>query len=170
MGRLIWITGLPGSGKTTLGDSLVKVLRKSGETVFHLDGDQLRDAIKIPIGYDLNSRKLLARSYQALSKLLIQQNFSVVVTTVSMFHEIHSTNRLIFQTYFEIFLDVSLESRIFSDREILYSESINVPGIDQRVEFPTNPHLTLRIDEVRSRQDWLNQTISLLELEKVYDI
>jgi adenylylsulfate kinase-like enzyme len=169
VGRLIWITGLPGSGKTTLGDSLVKALRESGETTVHLDGDQLRDAIKIPIGYDLNSRKLLARSYQSLSKLFIQQNFSVVVTTVSMFHEIHSTNRYTFQNYFEIFLDVTLESRILSDRETLYLESTNVPGKDQQVELPLNPHLTLRIDEVRGRQDWLNQTISLLKLEKVYD-
>ncbi len=166
MGRLIWITGLPGSGKTTLGDSLVKVFRESGETIVHLDGDQLRDAIKIPIGYDLNSRELLARSYQSLSKLLIQQNFSVVVTTVSMFHEIHSSNRVLFQNYYEIFLDVELEFRIRSNREDLYSESMNVPGASQTVELPKNPDLTLRVDELLGRQDWLVQTINFLESKK----
>jgi adenylylsulfate kinase-like enzyme len=166
VGRLIWITGLPGSGKTTLGDSLVKVFRESGETIVHLDGDQLRDAIKIPIGYDLNSRKLLARSYQSLSKLLIQQNFSVVVTTVSMFHEIHSSNRVLFQNYYEIFLDVELDFRIRSNRENLYSKSMNVPGASQTVELPRNPDLTLRVDEVLGRQDWLVQTVNFLESNK----
>lgn len=169
MGRLIWITGLPGSGKTTLGDSLVKVLREAGEAIVHLDGDQLRDAIKIPVGYDRNSRNLLARSYQALSKLIIQQNLSVVVTTVSLFHEIHTTNRELFQNYYEIFLDVDLEFRITSNRENLYSKSINVPGASQVVEFPKNPDLILRVDEVRGRQDWLDQTINFIELNKYDD-
>ena len=169
MGRLVWITGLPGSGKTTLGFALVEKLRMLGEIVIHLDGDQLRSAIKIPIGYDLNSRKLLARSYQSLSKIILEQNVSVVVTTVSMFHEIHSTNRILFQNYYEIFLDVDLESRILSDREILYSHSKNVPGTSQEVEPPKNADLTLRIDKFLGRQKWLDQVISLLESEDKYD-
>lgn len=169
MGRLIWITGLPGSGKTTLGLALVNKLRMAGENVVHLDGDQLRDALKIPIGYDLNSRKLLAHSYQSLSKLIFDQNFSVVVTTVSMFHEIHATNRDLFRNYYEIFLEVDLESRILSNREELYSKPINVPGASQTVELPKNPHLTLRVDKVLGRRDWLNQTVNLLQFERKHD-
>jgi adenylylsulfate kinase-like enzyme len=169
VGRLVWITGLPGSGKTTLGIALVEKLRMSGEIVIHLDGDQLRNAIKIPTGYDLNSRKLLAHSYQSLSKLILEQNVSVVVTTVSMFHEIHSTNRSLFQNYYEIFLDVDLEFRILSDREMLYSESKNVPGSSQEVELPKNADLTLRIDKFLGRQKWLDQAISLLESEDKHD-
>ncbi len=169
MGRLIWITGLPGSGKTTLGFAVAEKLRILGETVLHLDGDQLRNAIKIPIGYDLDSRRLLAQSYQSLSKLIVDQNVSVVITTVSMFHEIHSSNRLIFENYCEIFLDVDLESRILSSREVLYSKSTNVPGSSQEVQLPKNPHLILRIDKFFGREKWLDQSISLLETKVKYD-
>lgn len=159
MARLIWITGLPGSGKTTLGDSLTNYLRRDGVTVAHLDGDQLREAIALRKGYDTETRLSFAKSYQALARILIQQEITVVMSTVSMFREIYETNRAEFADYFEVFLDVDFETRISSQREKLYSEIEFVPGVNQIVDSPTNSDLVLSAKTNAERSTWLEALI-----------
>jgi adenylylsulfate kinase len=159
MARLIWITGLPGSGKTTLGASLTNYLRQIGMTVAHLDGDQLREAIALREGYDSETRLSFAKSYQALAKILVSQEITVVMTTVSMFREIYETNRAEFANYFEVYLDVDFETRISSQRETLYSRLEFVPGINQKVDLPIDSDLVLSASSNAERSTWLETLI-----------
>jgi adenylylsulfate kinase-like enzyme len=163
MARLIWITGLPGSGKSTLAANLTAYLRKNGLTVVHLDGDQLREAIAVRRGYDTETRLNFAKSYQAISKILISQNISVVMSTVSMFKEIYESNRSDFHDYFEIYLDVDLETRSLSGRKELYSKVEFAPGVNQHVDPPTDSHLVLRANSMADRSTWLKTLIFKLE-------
>lgn len=159
MARLIWITGLPGSGKSTLGASLTHYLRHKGMAVVHLDGDQLREAIAVRHGYETETRLSFAKSYQAIAKILISQDITIVMSTVSMFKDIYETNRAEFLDYFEVYLDVDFETRISSDREDLYSKAEFVPGVNQEVDLPTNSDLVLRANSKADRSNWLGTLI-----------
>ena len=59
-GRLIWITGLAGSGKSTIAKALTSALKDQGEFVVYLDGDLLREAFGNEYGYDRATRQMLS--------------------------------------------------------------------------------------------------------------
>ena len=63
---VIWITGLPGSGKTTIAKQLLERLSSEKSTPIHLDGDELRVLFGSSIGYSLAERRKLASQYSRL--------------------------------------------------------------------------------------------------------
>jgi adenylylsulfate kinase-like enzyme len=164
MSRVVWITGLPGSGKTTLAKLLQNELKARGEFSVLIDGDDIRALLGNKYGFDRNSRESLARIYQDITAFLIRQDVSVIVSTVSLFHWIYESNREVFQNYFEIFLDVDQNSRIASGRAMLYGSISNVPGVSQEIQLPINPNLILALDSSGSRDHWVDSV-----LEKLYN-
>lgn len=140
-GRVIWITGLSGSGKTTLAKALQKEIPGS----ILLDGDELREALGAANqGFDVESRKNLAKTYARLAGLLARQGFIVLVATISLFHELHAWNRENLPNYLEVFLDVSEEERRKRDPKGLYAANVpNMAGKQTKAEFPEHPHLRL---------------------------
>jgi adenylylsulfate kinase-like enzyme len=165
MQRVIWITGLPGSGKSTLAVSLQDELKKNGEISVRLDGDEMRTVMHNGVNFDRDSRLSLAKSYQQLAKIIVKQQVSVIVSTVSLFFDIHDSNRELFENYFEVFLDVDQDTLAVGDRGWLYSGNQDVPGVNQAIEIPRNPNLHLKIDPDFGRDLWLPTL--LLELKKM---
>lgn len=162
---VIWITGLPGSGKTTLAASLKLHLASKGLQVIHLDGDQLREAFNAHHILDIDGRKKLANSYQKLTKLINDQGFTVIVSTVSLFSEIFSTNRELFQKYFEIFLNTDQGLLIAGPRKKQYEEKDNVYTKNISPEFPTDSNLILFATKSEDRSKWLNSVILQIDSE-----
>ncbi|MBK9090356.1 MAG: adenylyl-sulfate kinase [Holophagales bacterium] len=152
---VVWITGLSGAGKTTLAKAVAAGIRRRGLSAIHLDGDAVRKAIDDPhVGYDRESRIRNARRISHLAALLERQGLVVVVSTMSLFHEIHDLNRSLFGAYFEVFLQVDVETLKRRDARGLYSRAAkghetNVAGVDLAAEFPREPHLVISNDEHR---------------------
>jgi adenylylsulfate kinase-like enzyme len=148
-GRVIWITGLSGAGKSTIARATAEYLRDQGEIPVLLDGDAVRAAIRDPhIEHDPASR--LANAYRIcrLAKLLADQGHTVIVATMSIYHEIHSWNRCNCPNYFEVWVEVDLDALQSRDARGLYSrakngETSNIPGLDLGYELPLNPDLIL---------------------------
>lgn len=144
-GRVIWLTGLSGSGKTTLATALQAKLPDS----ILLDGDSLREVLaNVQGGYDRESRKKLAFTYARLAGLLACQGFTVIVATISLFHELHAWNRENLPNYLEVFLDVPLKVRQARDPKGLYAGEKkgairDMAGSAGEAEFPLKPHLRL---------------------------
>lgn len=162
-GRVIWITGLSGSGKTTLASALRKTLEGS----ILLDGDSLREVLGSGNkGFDAASRKNLAMTYSKMARLLANQGFIVIVSTISLFHEIHAWNRVNLPGYLEIFLDVPEHVRKARDPKGLYAAEklglINdMAGKVGPVEFPLSPDIHL--DETCSVENALMKIHDFLE-------
>ncbi|NDY56127.1 adenylyl-sulfate kinase [Desulfovibrio sulfodismutans] len=145
-GQVIWITGFSGSGKTTLAKELLKHLG----TAILLDGDELREALaSVQGGFDCESRLRIAHVYARLARLLARQGHTVVVATISLFHELHDWNRENQPGYLEVWLDVPEEERRRRDPKGLYAAAscVQTPQMaDLDVyQTPRSPHLTLRL-------------------------
>ena len=143
-GRVIWITALSGAGKTTLARALLEHLPEA----ILLDGDELREALDTAhSGFDAESRKKLALTYARLARLLARQGKTVIVATISLFHEVHDWNREHLPGYFEVFLDVPQEICRNRDAKGLYaaehSGETKMVGSSISVEFPEQPHLVV---------------------------
>lgn len=145
---IIWLTGLSGAGKTTIGQILSKKINSKSPCVF-LDGDAIRAIVGDPhIGHDRQSRLANAYRIAKFAQHFESQGFHVVVSTMSLFHEIHDWNRKNFKKYFEVLIESSLEHLKKNDDKGLYGlaakgELKNVVGHDLPAEKPLNPDLVI---------------------------
>ncbi|HEG0462003.1 TPA: adenylyl-sulfate kinase, partial [Campylobacter jejuni] len=140
-GVLVYITGLSGSGKTTLAKELQKELILQNIYPILLDGDELRACIN-NANYDIKNRMEMAMFYVKIAKMLYNQGFIVILSTISMFDSIREFNRNSFQNYLEIFLDVSFEIRKKRDSKNFFKNKMeNMAGIDQILELPKKSHI-----------------------------
>ena len=149
---VVWLIGLSGSGKTTLAQSLVDYLRKEGETVVHLDGDQCRQIWGDDLGFSLDDRRRNASRVTSLCEMLESQGFYVVCSILSIFEDSRELNRQTYSRYYEVFLDVSLEQLRKRDSKGLYSSYEkgtirNVVGLDIGFDLPRKPDLIIKNDK-----------------------
>ncbi len=147
-GRVFWITGLSGTGKTTLGRELWGRLRAAGRPATFLDGDALRSVIAEDLGHSADDRRRSAMRNARLSRLLAEQGADVVCATISLFHEVHRWNRENIPGYREIYLRVPIDELRRRDSKGIYSgaqrgDVRHVVGLDVPAEVPEAPDLVL---------------------------
>src|SRR5580704_8681869 len=147
-GRVFWITGLSGAGKTTLGRELWKRMRSAGRPVAFLDGDTLRSAIAEDLGHNADDRRRSAMRNAKLCRLLAEQGTDVVCATISLFHEVQRWNRDNIAGYREIYLRVPMDELRRRDSKGIYARAENgngrdVVGLDVLAETPEAPDLIL---------------------------
>jgi adenylylsulfate kinase-like enzyme/phosphohistidine swiveling domain-containing protein len=145
---VFWITGLFGSGKTTVGRELWRRLRAAGCSVIFLDGDELRAAIAEGLGHSAGDRRQSAMRNARLCRLLAAQGSDVICATISLFHEVQSWNRENIPGYREIYLRVPLTELQRRDSKGLYAagqrgDTQDIVGLGVPAEVPEAPDLVL---------------------------
>ena len=166
-GTVYWITGLAGSGKTTIGNALYYKMKKQSSVVL-LDGDVLKDIVgerrSEKIGYTKEERLARAKRYSLLCKMLSDQGINVIICTIAMFDEVREWNRENFSCYIEVFLNVSMEVLKKRDKKGLYlhvKKEDEVPGVHYEPEFPKNPDLILNTDGSISIQECVKRILGI---------
>ncbi|MDA3967585.1 MULTISPECIES: adenylyl-sulfate kinase [Helicobacter] len=163
-GLVIWLCGLAGSGKSTIGRALSQKLREKIPNVVYLDGDELRDLLGA-YGYDREGRIEVALKRSKFAHFLSSQGQVVVVTTISLFDEIYQYNRETLKNYLEVYVKCDLEELKRRDQKGLYSKALNgeirdVVGIDIAYDNPNadvvienseQNNLDKKLDEILKR-------------------
>lgn len=162
-GKLVWITGLAGTGKTTLALKVYEKLKKKHLNVVHLDGDTMREVLGGDYGHDLEDRKRTARIYARLAHMLTSQGINVIVSTISLFHEIHDYNAKNSKRYVEVLVQVSDEELKKRNKKGLYTDGSDVMGVHQKPEFPKKPTIVLKNDSLSDLEKNIQEVISVFE-------
>jgi len=145
---VVWLSGLSGSGKTTLSKLLYKRLEQNLPNLVLLDGDDLREALNISPGFDLESRRLNSIRYARLCQLLDAQGIHVICCAVSIDPDAQAENRKKINNYIEVLVDVPLEVLRQRDPKDIYRRADegllqNVSGVDIPFVAPRDPHLVI---------------------------
>ena len=143
-GRVYWLTGLSGAGKTTIGRLWYEDLRARGVPAVFLDGDELRQVFGDDLGFTEADRRKSAMRNARLCALLGRQGLTVVCCTISMFHSVRAWNRANIPGYYEVYIEASMDTLRRRDQKGLYSQNVdNVAGVGLQVELPEAPDLVL---------------------------
>lgn len=150
-GFVVWFTGLPGSGKTTVAESLRKKLRDAGYRVELLDGDWVRRTINPDAGFTKEQRKIHLLRVAWIARLLARNGVITLCSFVSPYRDVRSEIRKIIEEeapFIEVYAKCSLEECIRRDPKGLYKRALageikNFTGVDDPYEEPENPELVI---------------------------
>lgn len=150
---VIWITGLAGSGKTTLANALKAKFQERNRFVIQLDGDAVRATISSDLSYTAEDRLTHINRIQNLAKLIVRQGAIVIVSALYFDSDISEWNKNNFDNYCEVYIDASLEFLKKRDQKNIYSRFIdqkitNVVGLDVPYDAPANPDFVFRADDL----------------------
>ena len=145
VGKVIWITGLSGSGKTTIASEVVKQFEDDGLKVCIIDGDGIREAMGNDLGYHFDDRLKSAYRMSRLANMLSQQGLNVVVATISLFKEIHDFNRSELKNYIEVYIESDIALLQSQNSKNIYTDCNvdEVVGLGLSYHLPDNPNLTI---------------------------
>ena len=149
-GYLIWLTGVSGSGKSTIGKKILKKIEKEIGPTLLINGDDIRKVFKLK-SFDYKNREEIAHKYSELSSFITGQGINVIFATVSMFHSVRNQNRKkIKQKYFEIFIKSPIDKIIKNRKKKIYFSKSKIVGKDIKAEFPKSPDLVILNDFSKS--------------------
>ncbi len=148
-GVLVWMTGKPSSGKSTLGQALFEALTAEGVRPCLLDGDQVRGAIVPTPGYDEKARGAFYLTLANLASMLVHQGHVVIVPATASRSEYRERARGQCPSFLEVLVDASLEEVQERDAKGLYravreGRVTGVPGADEPYEEPLAPAFVAR--------------------------
>lgn len=142
-GILFWITGLSGSGKTSLGKGIKSfIINKYGPTVI-LSGDDIRKIFKLN-NYAKKNRLRYALSYSKFCQKITNQKINVIFSTVSLFDKVREWNKSNINNYVEIYIKSDIRRIIKLKKKYFYRKKVpNVLGQDIKAEFPKKSNITI---------------------------
>jgi bifunctional enzyme CysN/CysC len=170
---VLWFTGLPGSGKSTVARGLEEALFAAGVRTMLLDGDQLRHGLCGDLGFGAADRAENVRRAGEVARLFFEQGSIVLCTFVSPFREDRDRVRGLFPKgrFYEVHVDCGLETCRRRDPKGLYAradrgEIADFTGISSPYETPVRPEVTLHTDR-EAPADAAGRLLSLLRRDGI---
>jgi bifunctional enzyme CysN/CysC len=147
---LVWFTGLPGSGKSTIANLVERELHARGVRTYLLDGDNLRHGLNRDLGFTTADRVENIRRVGEVARLFVDSGAVVLCAFISPFRAERRAlrERLDSGEFVEVFVDAPLEECERRDPKGLYAraragEITNFTGVDSPYETPENPEVLL---------------------------
>ena len=159
-GIMIWMTGLSGSGKSTVAIGVERELHKRGILCRILDGDNIRAGINSNLGFSAEDRRENIRRIAEIGKLFVDTGIVTIACFVSPTLELRQMAREIIgpEDFREVYIATPLEECERRDVKGLYArarkgEVKDFTGISAPFEAPTNPDLSLDTSQMTLQQE-----------------
>jgi adenylylsulfate kinase len=160
----IWMTGLSGSGKSTIAQGLEKKLHHNGILTTILDGDNVRSGINNNLGFSEEDRTENIRRIAEINKLFLQTGIVTINSFVSPTKDIRDLAKTIIgeQDFYEVYINASFDECAKRDVKGLYKKALNgeiknFTGLDAPFEAPTNAVL-----EIKTAEQSIEESIELI--------
>ena len=153
-GRVVWLTGLSGAGKSTIASAAEQLLHDQGLRTYILDGDNVRHGLSKDLGFTVADRVENIRRIAEVAKLMMDAGIIVLTAFISPFRAERDMAKSLFtpEDFLEIFVNTPLAVAEARDPKGLYKkarrgELPNFTGIDSDYEPPMQPDLRLNTDD-----------------------
>ena len=165
---VVWFTGLSGSGKSTICNSLEELLNTKKINTFILDGDSVRNGLNKDLGFSNEDRSENIRRVAEVSKILMNAGNVVLTSFITPFQKDRGLAKEIVgeNNYIEVFVNTSLKTCIERDPKGLYQKSKsglikNMTGIDSNYEIPKS--FDIEISESNTLEETIETIYALIK-------
>ena len=152
-GRVAWLTGLSGAGKSTIASAAEQLLHEKGFRTYILDGDNIRHGLSKDLGFSVADRVDNIRRIAEVSKLMMDAGIIVLTAFISPYRAERDMAKSLFEKddFLEIFIDTPLAVAEARDPKGLYKkarrgELPNFTGIDSEYEPPSYADLIINTE------------------------
>lgn len=170
--KLLWFTGLSGSGKSTVANDVEEELHRMGKLTYLLDGDNLRFGLNGDLGFSLEDRRENIRRIGEVGKLFLDSGAITLCTFVSPTREMRNMVReSLGDDFIEVYVKCGIETCKERDPKGLYKKAMageisDFTGIDSPYEEPKNPEIVLETDRY-SVEELSKTVIEYLKCQEV---
>ncbi len=148
---VVWLTGLPSAGKTTLARLLEAELRNRGLRVEHLDGDEIRTRLTRGLGFSREDRDENVRRVAYVAHLLQRNGVFVITALISPYRHARDVARAEIEDFVEVYVKCPLDECVRRDVKGLYRKALadQIPhftGVSDPYEPPLVPQVVVETD------------------------
>ena len=145
-GILFWITGLSGSGKTTIAEKIKKKISDKFGPTLTISGDDLRQLLNFK-SFSKKDRLSYALTYGKFCKYITDKNINIIFSTVSLFNKVQKWNKSNINNYIEIYIETDINEIIKKKKKFFYRGNYkNIVGKNLKAEFPKKPNILIKND------------------------
>ncbi len=168
--KVIWFTGLSGSGKSTIAREVEKKLHNLEILSYVLDGDNIRHGLNADLGFSIKDRNENIRRISEVAKLFYDAGVTVIICAISPLKEQRDKARtLVGKDFIEIFVDCPIEECEKRDVKCLYKKAREgkikeFTGISSEYENPENPEIIIKSKE-ESIDESVGRVIKFLKIK-----
>ena len=170
---VLWLTGLPCSGKTTIAQNISELLQKSGHKIKLLDGDDFRKNFCPHLGFSSKERDDNIKKAIIIAKKFFNEGNTVICSFVSPYkhHREKAKEILGRDNFIEVFINAPLSVCERRDIKKMYKRAregkiSNFTGLDDIYELPTKPDIILYTDK-ENKEESVKKIINFLKKKKI---
>lgn len=145
---VIWLTGIPGSGKTTLALALKEHFKNKNLSADILDGDEIRKTLSKDLGFSPEDRKEHNRRVIYVAKLLSKNGVTTIVPLITPYRTTRDEARKEIPSFVEVWVKASVDTCVKRDPKGLYKKALageikDLTGLQSPYEEPEHPELVI---------------------------